>query len=78
MVLAVFIKAANDWISYRPFHGLKKILDSNTRFSVMRDGKLQELPLTELVVGDIAQFKYGSVLPVDGILIQVGVALLRN
>ena len=44
----------------------------------MRDGKLQELPLTELVVGDIAQFKYGSVLPVDGILIQVGVALLRN
>lgn len=30
-----------------------------------------ELPLAEMVVGDVAQFKYGNTFPVDGILIEV-------
>lgn len=42
-----------------------------SRFSVRRDGRTEELPLAELVVGDVAQFKYGNTFPVDGVLIQV-------
>ena len=73
VVLVVFITALNDWTKDRQFRGLQKKLDSDSRFSVLRDGNLHELPLAELVVGDVAQFKYGNTFPVDGLLIQVGV-----
>ena len=74
VVIVVFITALNDWTKDKQFRGLQKKLDSDTRFSVLRDEEFHELPLVELVVGDIAQFKYGNTFPVDGILIQVGVA----
>ena len=38
---------------------------------MLREKEILELPLAELVVGDIAKFKYGNALPVDGILVQV-------
>ena len=41
----------------------------------MRDGHTEELPLAEMVVGDVAKFKYGNTFPVDGILIQVRCAV---
>ena len=71
VVIVVFITALNDWTKDRQFRGLQKKLDSDSRFSVLRDGDLVELPLVELVVGDVAQFKYGNTFPVDGILIHV-------
>ena len=73
VVIVVFITALNDWTKDRQFRGLQKKLDSDSRFSVIRDGEVQELPLVELVVGDVAQFKYGNTFPVDGILIQVAI-----
>ena len=73
VVIVVFITALNDWTKDKQFRGLQKKLDSDTRFSVLRGGDIHELPLVELVVGDIAQFKYGNTFPVDGLLIQVGV-----
>lgn len=71
VVLVVFITALNDWTKDKQFRGLQKKLDSDSKFSVLRDGEIHELPLVELVVGDIAQFKYGNTFPVDGILIHV-------
>ena len=38
---------------------------------VIRDGRLQEIPVEQLVVGDIVQVISESELPADGILIQV-------
>jgi P-type E1-E2 ATPase len=74
VVIVVLITALNDWTKDKQFRGLQKKLDSDTKFSVLRDGDIHEVPVLELVVGDIAQFKYGNTFPVDGILIQVGVA----
>ena len=71
VVIVVFITALNDWTKDKQFRGLQKKLESDSRFSVIRDGQLHELPLVELVVGDVAQFKYGNMFPVDGLLIQV-------
>ena len=42
------------------------------RFSVVRGGDTIEVTHADLVVGDIAEFKYGNTFPVDGILVQVG------
>lgn len=69
VVIVVFVTAINDWTKERQFRGLQRKLDTDSRFSVRRDGTLIELPLAELVVGDIAEFKYGNTFPVDGILL---------
>lgn len=63
--------AINDWTKDRQFRGLQKKLDTDSRFSIVRNEKIVELPLAEIVVGDVAQFKYGNTFPVDGVLIQV-------
>lgn len=71
VVLVVIVTAINDWTKERQFRGLQKKLETDTRFSVLRDGTIEELPLAEIVVGDILQFKYGNAFPVDGLLVQV-------
>ena len=38
---------------------------------VIRDGRLQEIPLEQVVVGDVMQISGESELPADGLLIQV-------
>lgn len=37
---------------------------------MIRKGNVLEIPLADIVVGDIAQVKYGDLLPADGIVIQ--------
>ncbi len=71
VLLVVLVTALNDWTKERQFRGLQKKLDTDSRFSVLRNSEIVELPLAEIVVGDLAQFKYGNTFPVDGILIQV-------
>ena len=41
------------------------------RFSVLRNGEIKELQPAEIVVGDIAKFKYGNNFPCDGLIISV-------
>ena len=71
VVLVVLVTAVNDWTKDRQFRGLQKQLDTDSRFSVIRNEEILELSLAEIVVGDVAQFKYGNTFPVDGVLIQV-------
>ena len=71
VVVVVIVTAINDWTKDRQFRGLQKKLDTDSRFSVVRNDKIEELALAEIVVGDVAQFKYGNTFPVDGVLIQV-------
>uniref|UniRef100_A0A914P5D3 P-type Ca(2+) transporter n=1 Tax=Panagrolaimus davidi TaxID=227884 RepID=A0A914P5D3_9BILA len=44
--------------------------ENNKKIAVIRQGFEIEIPVDELVVGDIAQIKCGDILPVDGIIIQ--------
>ena len=73
VVIVVLVTAVNDWTKERQFRGLQRKLETDAKFSVLRDGCLEEMTLAEIVVGDILQFKYGNAFPVDGLLIQVGV-----
>ena len=41
-----------------------------TFFLVIRSGLSIEIPIAEIVVGDICQVKYGDSIPADGILLQ--------
>ncbi len=71
-MIVVLVTAVNDWTKEKQFRGLQKRLETDAKFSVLREGNLEELNLAEIVVGDVLQFKYGNTFPVDGLLIQVG------
>uniref|UniRef100_A0AC35GXB2 Plasma membrane calcium ATPase n=1 Tax=Panagrolaimus sp. PS1159 TaxID=55785 RepID=A0AC35GXB2_9BILA len=51
-------------------YGLQAKIKTEHKFAVIREGLQIEIPVNELVVGDIAQIKYGDLLPADGIIIQ--------
>ncbi|XP_074990869.1 plasma membrane calcium-transporting ATPase 3 [Calonectris borealis] len=66
----VLVTAFNDWSKERQFRGLQSRIEQEQRFAVVRHGRQAQVPVAELVVGDVAQVKYGDLLPADGVLIQ--------
>lgn len=70
VIIVVFVTAFNDWSKEKQFRGLQSRIELEQKFSIIRNGQLIQLPVAEIVVGDIAQVKYGDLLPADGILIQ--------
>uniref|UniRef100_A0A2K5ED40 Calcium-transporting ATPase n=1 Tax=Aotus nancymaae TaxID=37293 RepID=A0A2K5ED40_AOTNA len=54
----------------KQFRGLQSRIEQEQKFTVIRNGQLLQVPVAALVVGDIAQVKYGDLLPADGVLIQ--------
>ncbi|XP_077334994.1 plasma membrane calcium-transporting ATPase 3 isoform X5 [Lithobates pipiens] len=70
VICVVWVTAFNDWSKEKQFRGLQSRIEQEQRFSVIRNGQVIQIPVAELVVGDIAQIKYGDLLPTDGVLIQ--------
>uniref|UniRef100_A0A8C2AH49 Calcium-transporting ATPase n=1 Tax=Cyprinus carpio TaxID=7962 RepID=A0A8C2AH49_CYPCA len=66
----VLVTAFNDWSKEKQFRGLQSRIEQEQRFAVVRNGTVIQIPVAEMVVGDIAQIKYGDLLPADGVLIQ--------
>ncbi|XP_006887952.1 PREDICTED: plasma membrane calcium-transporting ATPase 4 isoform X2 [Elephantulus edwardii] len=70
VLIVVLVTAFNDWSKEKQFRGLQSRIEQEQKFAIIRNGQLIQLPVAEIVVGDIAQIKYGDLLPADGILIQ--------
>ncbi|XP_048878051.1 plasma membrane calcium-transporting ATPase 2 isoform X7 [Brienomyrus brachyistius] len=70
VVCVVLVTAFNDWSKEKQFRGLQSRIEQEQKFQVVRGGQVIQLPVADIVVGDIAQVKYGDLLPADGILIQ--------
>ncbi|KAE8145191.1 hypothetical protein BDV25DRAFT_165223 [Aspergillus avenaceus] len=69
IVVIVIVGAVNDYQKQMQFQRLnKKKLDRNV--TVIRSGRSQEVPIYDLVVGDVVHIEPGEVIPADGILIQ--------
>ncbi|KAG7215440.1 hypothetical protein INR49_022510 [Caranx melampygus] len=66
----VLVTAFNDWSREKQFRGLQNRIDQEQKFTVVRGGQVTQINVSEIVVGDILQVKYGDLLPADGILIQ--------
>ncbi|XP_072928182.1 plasma membrane calcium-transporting ATPase 2 isoform X5 [Hemitrygon akajei] len=66
----VFVTAFNDWSKEKQFRGLQSRIEQEQKFAVVRGGQVNQIPVSEIVTGDIAQIKYGDLLPADGVLIQ--------
>ncbi|XP_023275741.1 plasma membrane calcium-transporting ATPase 1-like [Seriola lalandi dorsalis] len=70
VVCVVLVTAFNDWSKEKQFRGLQSRIEQEQKFTVVRGGQVTQINVSEIVVGDIAQVKYGDLLPADGILIQ--------
>uniref|UniRef100_A0A8C2C9R5 Calcium-transporting ATPase n=1 Tax=Cyprinus carpio TaxID=7962 RepID=A0A8C2C9R5_CYPCA len=70
VIIVVLVTAFNDWSKEKQFRGLQSRIEQEQKFTVIRMGQVIQIPVAEIVVGDIAQIKYGDLLPADGILIQ--------
>ncbi|XP_058844485.1 plasma membrane calcium-transporting ATPase 2 isoform X9 [Acipenser ruthenus] len=66
----VIVTAFNDWSKEKQFRGLQSRIEQEQKFTVVRAGTVIQIPVADIVTGDIAQIKYGDLLPADGILIQ--------
>uniref|UniRef100_A0A668V3B1 Calcium-transporting ATPase n=1 Tax=Oreochromis aureus TaxID=47969 RepID=A0A668V3B1_OREAU len=70
VVCVVLVTAFNDWSKEKQFRGLQNRIEQEQKFTVVRGGQVIQIKVSEIVVGDIAQVKYGDLLPADGVLIQ--------
>ncbi|XP_067863663.1 plasma membrane calcium-transporting ATPase 1-like isoform X3 [Heptranchias perlo] len=70
VICVVLVTAFNDWSKEKQFRGLQSRIEQEQKFTVIRKGQVIQIPVAEIVAGDIAQIKYGDLLPADGILIQ--------
>lgn len=60
VICVVLVTAFNDWSKEKQFRGLQSRIEQEQKFTVIRNGQLVQIPVAELVVGDIAQIKYGK------------------
>lgn len=59
VIVVVFVTAFNDYTKERQFRGLQSRIEHEHMFSVIRGGEVQQISVSDIVVGDICQVKYG-------------------
>jgi Ca2+ transporting ATPase len=65
VLVVVFVTAINDWRKERQFRGLQNKIEKDNQASVIRDNHIQQIPVTDLVVGDLCFIKYGKNLSIE-------------
>lgn len=60
VIIVVLVTAFNDWSKEKQFRGLQNRIEKEQKFTVIRKGQVIQIPVAEIVVGDIAQIKYGN------------------
>ncbi|NXU78903.1 AT2B2 ATPase, partial [Oreotrochilus melanogaster] len=63
VICVVLVTAFNDWSKEKQFRGLQSRIEQEQKFTVVRGGQVIQIPVAEIVVGDIAQVKYDPVSP---------------
>jgi len=65
VICVVLVTAFNDWSKEKQFRGLQSRIEQEQKFTVVRGGQVIQIPVAEIVVGDIAQVKYGKFCQLD-------------
>lgn len=69
ILVVVVVGAANDWQKERQFVKLSKKKD-NRSVKVVRSGRTVEIPIADILVGEVMHLEPGDMVPVDGIFIN--------
>lgn len=67
VICVVLVTAFNDWSKEKQFRGLQSRIEQEQKFTVVRGGQVIQIPVAEIVVGDVAQIKYGKLPSIDKI-----------
>lgn len=67
VVCVVLVTAFNDWSKEKQFRGLQNRIEQEQKFTVVRGGQVIQIPVAEIVVGDIAQIKYGKTFVISAV-----------
>lgn len=62
VMVVVLVTAFNDWRKERQFRGLQSKIEHEHKFATLRGGEVIQIPVGDIVVGDICQVKYGELL----------------
>lgn len=68
--VVVLVTAFNDYQKEKQFRGLQSKIEHEHQFSVIRGGQDKNIPVGEIVVGDIAQVKYGECVNTGGLVLM--------
>jgi len=60
VVVVVLVTSFNDWRKERQFRGLQSKIEHEHKFATLRGGEVVQIPVGDIVVGDICQVKYGQ------------------
>lgn len=60
VLVVVLVTAFNDWSKEKQFRGLQSKIEHEHKFSTIRNGEVEQIPVGDLLVGDICQVKYGE------------------
>lgn len=66
VIVVVLVTSFNDWKKEKQFRGLQSRIEHEHTFSTLRGNEIIQIPVGELVVGDICQVKYGKHLLLFG------------
>lgn len=69
ILVIVFASAATDWQKNHKFEKLNE-RKSQRDVTVLRSGRIQQVSVYDVMVGDVLQTEAGEVIPADGVLIQ--------
>lgn len=70
VLVVMLVTAIQNYTKERQYKKLQNKIQSENKVSVIRNGKNRLLAVSELVVGDVCQVKYGDTLPADGLLLH--------
>ncbi|CAF3894464.1 unnamed protein product, partial [Rotaria sordida] len=69
-IVPALVTAFYAWINERQSRNFQSLVELDQKCNVIRESTVQQIPIKDIVVGDICEIKYGDVLPADGIIIQ--------
>ncbi|KAF7490219.1 Plasma membrane calcium-transporting ATPase 2 [Sarcoptes scabiei] len=79
IIIIVLVTAFSEYSKEIKFRALQKRLEKENKINVLRNGNIYEIPISDLVVGDICIINYGNnrsyttesdIIPADGILLE--------
>lgn len=70
VLIVVLVSSINDYRKQAQFRKLNDFSKTLSVAKVIRDGKVEEIQIMKLLVGDIITVETGDVIPADGILIS--------
>ncbi|CAF1428840.1 unnamed protein product [Rotaria sordida] len=69
-IVPALVTAFYAWINERQSRNFQSLVELDQKCNVIRESTVQQIPIKDIVVGDMCEIKYGDVLPADGAIIQ--------